>query len=249
MPGVPNPTTTNTIEAVAYEPGTAGNDRILTTNVSNTFINSGNGDDYITLVNWNLTTDAGAGNDVIEIFNICGVTGGAGNDYFVFDGTKWNGATWDWSPSTVWSTIADYTDRSDKIAILNGTGGATAFSGLILTQVGANVEISFAQTAPRIVLANVALASLDASDFIFGDGTGGGGGATGSTITGTAAAETLSGTANNDTITGLGGNDTLNGGGGDDTFNVAGTGDGFDAIDGGTGTDTVSATAANTTIG
>ena len=246
--GIPYPTTTTTIQAATYEPGTAGNDRILTVNVSNTFINGGDGDDYITLINWNLTTDAGAGNDVIEIFNTCNVTGGAGSDYFVFDGTKWNGAAYDYVSTSVWSTIADYTDGFDKIAILNNTGGVTGFSNLILTQVGANVEISFPQTAPRIVLQNVALSSLDASDFIFGDGSGGGG-TTGSIITGTAAAETLTGTANNDTITGLGGNDALNGGGGNDTFNVSGAGDGFDIIDGGTGTDTVIATAANTTIG
>ena len=245
--GIPYPTTTSTFEAAVDPDGTAGNDRIFTNGIANTWISAGDGDDYLTSTSWNLNIDMGAGNDVVEVLNTSNVvTGGAGSDYFVFDQTRYVGPGWDWVSTTTLGTITDFSNGVDRIAILNGTGGALSFSNLILTQSGADVIITFPQTAPRIVLQNTVLASLDASDFIFGDGTGG---ETGSTITGTAASETLTGTANADTIIGMGGNDTMNGGDGNDTFNVSGTGDGFDSIDGGAGSDTIVATAANTTIG
>lgn len=246
---IPYPTPTSTFEAATDSDGTAGNDRVFTNGIANTWISTGDGDDYLTNTSWNLNIDLGAGNDVIEIYNTSTtVTGGSGNDYFVIDGAQYVGPGWDWVSTTTLATITDFTNGQDKIAILNGTAGVLDFSNLTLTQSGADVIITFPQNAPRIVVQNTALSSLDASDFIFGTGQGGGGG-TGSTITGTVAAETLTGTANADTITGLGGNDTMNGGDGNDTFQVGGTGDGFDSIDGGAGSDTIVATAANTTIG
>lgn len=246
---IPYPTTTNTIQAVAYETGTSANDRVYTANISNTFVNTGLGNDYVTLTTWNISLDMEGGNDVVEIYNQSKVTGGAGSDYFVFDIAPYVGEAYTRSSGYVWATINDYTDGVDKIAILNNTGGVSSFSGLSLAQVGANVEITISANTGRIVLQNTTLASLDASDFIFGNGSGGGGGGGTTTITGTSAAETLTGTSANEIIIGLGGNDTMNGGGGDDIFRVSGTSDGFDIIDGGAGNDSIAATAANTAIG
>lgn len=242
---IPYPTTTNTIEAETYEAGSGGNDRILTNNVSNTFVSGGAGDDYITAINWNLNISGGVGNDVLEAADTSiTMTGEAGTDYFVWDAALVQDLpAWD----TNWGTVTDFTNGTDRIAILNC--GITSFSQLqpFLTQTGADVTVAI--TGYRIFkLQNTSLSALDSTDFVF-SASGGAAGGGGTVITGTSAAETLTGTAANETLVGLGGNDTLNGGGGNDVFQVSGTAHGFDAIDGGTGTDTVTAMAANTNIG
>jgi Ca2+-binding RTX toxin-like protein len=242
---IPYPVTTNSYQAAGFDFGTAANDRVLTNNIANTQVGTGLGDDYITLTGWNILLDSGGGNDVIEVQNYANLIGGAGNDYFVFDIGTYTGDGFTKNPTYVWATITDYTDGSDKIAILNNTGGVSSFAGLAISQVGTNAEIIISQNTPKLVLQNVQISSLDASDFIFGNGQNNGT----ATITGTAAAETLTGTAANEIIVGLAGNDILNGNAGDDVFRISGAGDGFDSIDGGAGNDRIIATSANTTIG
>jgi Ca2+-binding RTX toxin-like protein len=243
VPGIPYPTTTNIIQATTYESGTGANDRVYTSNIQNTFVNTGLGDDFATLTTWNINLNLEGGNDVVEIFNLATITGGAGSDYLIFDIAFYVGDAYTRNPSYVWARVMDFTPGSDKIAILNNTGGVTAFSQLVRTQVGSNVEITISADTPKIVLQNVTLASVTAADFIFGDGTGA------AVLTGTAGADTLNGTAANETFIGLAGNDIMNGAGGDDIFQVSGTGHGFDTIDGGLGNDTLEATSANTVIG
>ena len=94
MPGIPYPTTTNTIQAVASETGTSGNDRIYTDNISNAFVSSGLGDDFVTIKTWNINLNLGDGNDVVEIYNQATLTGGSGNDVFVFDIESYAGDAW-----------------------------------------------------------------------------------------------------------------------------------------------------------
>ena len=84
MPGIPYPTTTNTIQAAPSETGTSGNDRIYTANISNAFVSAGLGDDFATITTWNINLNLEGGNDVVEIFNQAILTGGTGNDYYVF---------------------------------------------------------------------------------------------------------------------------------------------------------------------
>jgi Ca2+-binding RTX toxin-like protein len=242
--GIPYPSTTNTYQAVGYSSGTAANDRVLTDSLSNAQFSTGDGDDYITLSNWNLLAYAGNGNDVIVArATSAHMSGEAGSDYFVFDMSGY--ATmpgWD----TNMGQVADYVDGVDKIGFIYTTVANFAQLQPNIVQNGADVDITIEGRVLKIL--NVTVGSLTASDFVIsaGDGTGSGGG---TTITGTAGNDTLNGTAANETIIGLAGNDTMNGNDGDDNFQVSGTGDGFDVFNGGNGTDTVIATAANTVIG
>ena len=94
---------------------------------------------------------------------------------------------------------------------------------------GFNTTIDLDQAAggDELILNNVLVADLDASDFIF---------AVPSTITGTPGDDNLVGTGGNDTIDALAGNDTVDGGFGNDT--IFG-GDDNDTLDGGAGDDTI----------
>jgi Ca2+-binding RTX toxin-like protein len=244
--GIPYPTTSITVEATGYFSGSTANERILTNNISNTWVYGGGGDDYITAYNWNLQIVGDDGNDVLEAQDSSiGLTGGAGADYFVFDPTTIADLP-GWI--TDWGFIRDYADGTDKIAIINSSL-VTSFSQLqpFLSQSGSNVAIQITGLQ-TIFIENISLSSLDATDFVFSaTGNGGGGGST--TITGTTGNDTLTGTAVGEIIIGLAGDDTMNGNDGDDSFRVSGTGDGFDVFNGGNGNDTVIATAANTVIG
>ena len=232
--GIPYPATGTPIIG---NNGTAGNDRILTDDMSNTNILAGSGDDHITASGWNMNINAEDGNDVIDMF-ASGIfsTGGNGEDIFVFDPTLINVPVWD----TEWATVRDFTIGVDRIALMN-SAAINSFTALqpYMSQSGTSVKISLPGD-PTITLENVNLSSLTAASFIFTTKD--------RNISGTSAAETINGTVDYDIITGGAGNDTLNGSGGSDTF-LIGVNHGIDTINGGTGRDQILATADNSVIG
>ncbi len=102
---------------------------------------------------------SGSGNDLIvanDLQNI--LTGGAGNDRFVFHDAA--------SPSANIDTITDFEDGSDLICFVDDDlGPALSFGLLDFSAVGSDVSIQF--NDDQILLENVSLASLDVSDFLF----------------------------------------------------------------------------------
>lgn len=148
--------------------GTAGNDYIYAASAGNGGSNSigvfaGNGDDWVVNEAWNGQIDGGAGNDVLEFRATSQTaTGGVGSDVFIFDVGNYGDSGFALDPGSTWATITDFAKGVDKIAILNI---ARSFSDLTLTQTGANVTITM-QHAPKIVVKNMTVANLTASDFI-----------------------------------------------------------------------------------
>ena len=160
---IPYPTTT-AVRTISG--GSIGNasERILGYGAGNTAVNAMDGNDYITSDGWNTTIYGGRGNDIIELFASNNFAmGGAGYDYFVFDSTML-----DHLGDQVWATITDYHDGADKIAFLSGSDGLYSFADLLpfMTQDGDDVRIALTGH-PAIVIEDTALASLDASDFLF----------------------------------------------------------------------------------
>lgn len=144
---------------------TNAGERIVGNGNGSSTILSLDGDDYLTVDGWNVSVFAGRGNDVVELFGTEGfVEGGPGYDYFVFDPAMLIYDTWE----TNWATIGDFHDGVDKIAFLNSSDGLDSFSDLspFLSQVGADVHISLSGR-PGIVIEDILLSDLDASDFLF----------------------------------------------------------------------------------
>ena len=123
--------------------------------------------------------------------------------------------------------VTDFVNGLDKIDVADF---AVPFSAIVRTAVTGGVRVSIG--GDSLTLNGVALADLDASDFI---GLGAGSvPAQDNTLTGTAGADTLDALAGNDSISGLAGNDSLVGNTGNDRLAA---GDGNDTIDGGAGID------------
>ena len=103
---------------------------------------------------------------------------------------------------------------------------------------GVNTTIDLDQTpgGDELILNNVLVSQLDASDFVF---------ATVNVINGTPGDDVLVGTSGSDTINGLAGNDDISGGFGND-FIFGGDGD--DILDGGPGDDTLDGGTGNNTF-
>jgi hypothetical protein len=175
MSGIPYPTTTNTAYATSGYQGTSGNDLIyVASGTANAAIYGNGGDDHFILSGWNMLGYGGAGNDVFEFRDLVQANGGAGADYYIFNEADF-AAPGSWVSTARWGYLRDYVDGEDKIAILNGSAGVTSFADLTFTQDGTSVEITFPNAAPYIEVQNALVADFDATDFIFGDGTGGGG--------------------------------------------------------------------------
>lgn len=135
------------------------------------------------------------------------LTGGDGADTFVF------------GPDHGTDTITDFTAGTDKID-LSALTGITSAADLTCWQDGSDAVIYTGhQGGGMIVLRDVSLSDLSASDFTFYQDE----------YNGTASAETLTGGAGDDTIAGLGGDDTLTGNEGADTFIFA-AGHGNDTV-------------------
>lgn len=102
---------------------------------------------------------SGSGDDTIVANDLQNVlTGGAGQDRFVFHEAA--------SPSANTDTITDFEDGFDRICIVDDDiGPALRFDLLDIFSTGADVSILF--NDDRIILQDVSLASLDASDFLF----------------------------------------------------------------------------------
>lgn len=91
--------------------------------------------------------NGGLGNDSL--------VGDSGTDVFLFKYSAHEGA----------DEILDYTDGTDKIRSTN-TGGSVGFGDLVLTNIGADCQISLA-SGTIILIEGVSSAALDAGDFIF----------------------------------------------------------------------------------
>jgi len=102
---------------------------------------------------------SGSGDDLIianDLQNI--LTGGAGNDRFVFHEAESQSANTD--------TITDFQDGSDLICLVDDDfGPALSFELLDFSAFGSDVSIRF--NDDRIILENFNLASLDVNDFLF----------------------------------------------------------------------------------
>lgn len=144
-------------------------ERILGSGAGNTWVEAFDGDDYITSDGTHVHIYGGRGNDVIELFGARNYAmGGAGYDYFVFDSTQLKAA-----PGEVtWATITDFHKGVDKIVFLNGMAGINSFEDLqpFLSQPG-HAKISITGL-PAIIIEDITLAELDASDFLFVDQLG-----------------------------------------------------------------------------
>lgn len=132
--------------------GSAFNDRLTGADVANR-ISGGAGDDLILGLDGADQLVGGEGNDTL--------TGGAGNDAFQFFASEGGN-----------DIVADFSAgaASDDVISLNGFGAALdSFAEImaISVQVGADVVIDLGG-GDMITLKNVTLASLDASDFLFG---------------------------------------------------------------------------------
>jgi Ca2+-binding RTX toxin-like protein len=145
----------------------SGNDRVIGGGASNTWIDGLEGDDWLTADNWAVSLNGNDGDDVLEMLGGGGqVRGGAGSDYFIFDGFSATRS----SPNTDWGTIEDFEHGTDKIGIVNGTAGLRSFSAILpfMNQNGDDVAISL-KGLPVITIQNVQLTALTADDFWFGD--------------------------------------------------------------------------------
>ncbi|MCV6586076.1 MAG: hypothetical protein OIF47_11125, partial [Marinibacterium sp.] len=177
-----------------------------------------------------------AGNDTLA--------GAAGDDIFVL------------APGQGDDTILDFekgvdASSGDKIDV---SAYLVNFAQIRFTTQGANdllVEIG----NETVLLENVSVSALDASDFI--------GLVPVLTLTGSGGADTIAGTSGNDSIDGLGGNDSIAARGGDDTVNGGGGNDtiigasgadslkassGADSVEGAGGNDTLSGGSGNDTL-
>ncbi len=254
---VPYPTTSITRSLSDWQHIGNASERLLANGASNFSASAMDGDDYITSDGWNTSVFAGRGNDVIEVMATNNfVSGGAGYDYYVFDGAFLSYAPWD----TTWATLIDYDDGNDRIVIRKGTDGINSFADLQsrLVQDGANVRIDLA-TRPDIVIEDTNLAQLDASDFLIlgnvanivaksanaplwlsnttGVSSVSSGGLAGVTIQGSVNSDALDFT--NVTLTGI---TQIGGGAGDDSII---TGAAADKLYGGDGNDILSGGAGN----
>ena len=153
----------------------------------------------------NDTLIGGTGNDTLS--------GGIGNDVFQF------------AAGDAQDVVTDL-QLGDVVKI---SGYASAQS---LIQVGTSVVLSLS-SSDKITILNSSVATVQAA-LQFG-GVSGGGGTTGSTITGTNGNDVLNGTGANDIIKGLGGYDVINGGAGNDLVYGGLSGD---RLYGGAGADT-----------
>ncbi len=221
--------------------GMAGNDTLIMRVVQNSGSAHG-GDGNDTLQGSTRTSLFGdAGNDVlIAGFVINVLTGGTGNDHFVFEqaGTE--------------ASVTDFASGTDKVRLdattmtaLGATGNFSAgderfHAGAAAAEADDRViwnaatgelwyDADGSGSGSAQLIADVT-GNVVATDIMVDNGT-----APGSTITGTAGNDSLTGTNGNDTLDGLAGNDTLNGLLGDDTY-VAQTGD---VIQDSGGTDTL----------
>ena len=122
----------------------------LTGNSAANTLNGGGGADIIDGGAGNDTLIGGGGNDRL--------TGGTGNDVFS-GGTGSDVFVFALDSGT--DTIADFTHKQDKISI----SGVADMSGLVITQVGADTDISFGTS--HVILTAVTASSMIASDFLF----------------------------------------------------------------------------------
>lgn len=137
--------------------GSSGNDTIkgfdlveysdaITGGSGNDQINGMAGNDYLLGMAGDDTLSGDAGNDTL--------TGYTGSDVFLFNYSLNQGS----------DRIQDYADGADKIRFTN-SGGA-GFGDLVLTDIGADCQISLASGGSTL-LAGVNAATLDAGDFVF----------------------------------------------------------------------------------
>lgn len=140
-------------------------ERVMAYGSGSVVVDAMDGNDHITSDGWNSAIYGGRGNDVIEIFGTSNsVMGGAGYDYYVFDSFMLDFDPWE----EVWATLTDYHDGVDKIVFLNGMNGLNGFADLVpfMSQDGDDVRIEIG-AMPAIIIEDIALASLDADDFLF----------------------------------------------------------------------------------
>lgn len=162
---VPYPTTTIVKTFAQRDQLGNSSERVLAYGTSAVTVDAMDGNDHITSDGWNNTIYGGRGNDVIEIFGTNNrIMGGAGYDYFVFDSFMVDFDPWE----LTWATLTDYHDGADQIVFLNGMSGLNGFADLapLMSQEGDDVRIAIADR-PDIIIEDVALATLDASDFLF----------------------------------------------------------------------------------
>lgn len=207
----------------------------------------GDGDDQVWVTGQvNATVDLGAGNDWLMIggggMGAYTISLGSGHDVIEFSGSR-PGPT----------TITDFSvgEMGDRIDLLRSLGsfGVSAppdvnpfHSGAAqLIQIGADVHVMMGGYS-GIILQNVALSSLTASNFSGCDPAGGAGfpganffgGAQGEQIWGSWGDDRIEGVAGDDNLFGHGGDDLIMGGAGNDLLNG---GPGDDVLHGGDGRD------------
>ncbi|MBL4808423.1 MAG: hypothetical protein JKY31_14230 [Rhodobacteraceae bacterium] len=113
----------------------------------------GRGDDVLLGDGGRDILDGGKGDDILNGGRGADIlTGGAGNDVFVFTATE-RGR----------DTITDFTDGEDMIQF----SGLNGFADLSISQHGSDLWIEHAAGNGTIVLENIDMALIDASDFLF----------------------------------------------------------------------------------
>jgi Ca2+-binding RTX toxin-like protein len=119
-----------------------------TGNVASNVLIGGAGNDTFSGQGGNDTITGGAGNDTMD--------GGAGNDIFVF------GAGFGTDRITGFDAVADSLGAQDRLDL---AALEITFSDLAIAMAGVDTVVTYG--ADSIVLANVNMASVDATDFIF----------------------------------------------------------------------------------
>jgi serralysin len=128
-------------------------DNFLRTNIGNDTLNGLGGNDRLYGEGGDDTIDGGAGIDrILGGEGNDTMTGGSGRDAYYFE------------DSAGTDTITDWTSGEDRMIFLNSSG-ANAFGDLTITDEGTHVEVSYAEGT--IILDNVGLGDVAASDFVF----------------------------------------------------------------------------------
>lgn len=211
--------------------GLGGNDTLVLRNVQNSSdAHGGDGNDTLRGADQSILS-GDAGNDVLEADGILNaLTGGAGNDHFVFEQagsgthvTDFASGTdkirLDATTMTALGTTGNFSAGDERFHA--GAAAAEADDRIIWNAVTEELlyDADGSGSGAAQLITHVT-GNVIATDIIVDNGSAPGG----QVITGTSGNDSLTGTNANDTLDGLAGNDTLNGLFGDDTY-IAQAGD------------------------
>lgn len=193
--------------------GGLGNDTLQAAGATH-FLFGEDGNDLITLMNGSVMARGGAGADTFRVEGIEGDSYLSIDDFSSFEG-----------------------DRID-VSALGILDFAAVMANGTMDGKSATITFTISGATHTIVLTDVRLSDLTASDFIFAPPIGKlfSGSSSADNVVGEAGNDTLLGRSGNDTMDGAAGDDSLDGGAGNDSL-LGGAGD--DWLRGGTGQDTL----------